>query len=300
MFTSTDLKQVIAKARPIVERQLDDATQIASFRETVTTKGGDWSQVKALVKAMIQDEREGKGDGKRVRAILEKAENATAYADMLGLGNLNEKNSFADDGFDPETGEIIDTNSAPDVAPQDQVGGPAEEQTHSSDAGSSAPIQPDSEPADQVPGGSPANGGGDHEAVAHSPIDPETAPSVEGVAAVIDDSVRRADASTVALGSDVEAVALISETHLGEPGETPAGGITPAMEEASAPASSVVAFPKLKMNPEFFEPPHPSCKRPKFCGGNSNLGLCGDCKVAAGMIDVTPGGDRIEHHGSVA
>lgn len=100
MFTSRDLKAVITEVRPIVERQLDDAVLVAAFRETVTTKGGDWSQVKALVKAMIQDERDEAGGHKRVLAILHKAGNALGYADMLGLGNLNEKNSFADHSSD--------------------------------------------------------------------------------------------------------------------------------------------------------------------------------------------------------
>jgi hypothetical protein len=103
MFTSTDLRSTITLIRPIVERQLDDADVIAGHREKVTAQGGDWSQVKALVKAMIQDERDEAGGHKRVMAILHKADNALGYADMLGLGNLNEKNSFAD-----ETGEITE------------------------------------------------------------------------------------------------------------------------------------------------------------------------------------------------
>ena len=51
----------------------------------------DWSQLKALLKAQVQDERDGKGGG-RVRRIVEKAEFASAYADMLGLANMNEEN----------------------------------------------------------------------------------------------------------------------------------------------------------------------------------------------------------------
>lgn len=85
MFTSTDLKSTITEIRPIIERQLDDALVIASFREKVTAQGGDWSQVKALVKAMIQDERDESGGHKRVLTILHKADHALGYADMLGL-----------------------------------------------------------------------------------------------------------------------------------------------------------------------------------------------------------------------
>ena len=55
----------------------------------------------------MQDERDGKGGGKRVRRIVEKAEFASAYADMLGLANMNEEN-FSSPPHDPETGEITE------------------------------------------------------------------------------------------------------------------------------------------------------------------------------------------------
>jgi hypothetical protein len=74
------------------------AEQIAALREVATAKGLDWSQLKALMKAQIQDEREESGDGKRVRKIVEKAEFASAYADMLGLANINENNFSPTDG----------------------------------------------------------------------------------------------------------------------------------------------------------------------------------------------------------
>lgn len=50
----------------------------------------DWSQFKALVKAQVQDERDGSGEGKRVKKIIERADYASAYADMLGFGKMNE------------------------------------------------------------------------------------------------------------------------------------------------------------------------------------------------------------------
>ena len=92
MLTSTQLKQVTAEARPIIERQLDDALKLAGLRDVVAAAGGDWSQLKALIKAQIKDEEAG--DGKHVRKILEKADYAMAYADMLGL-NMNEDNFSA-------------------------------------------------------------------------------------------------------------------------------------------------------------------------------------------------------------
>lgn len=89
MLTSSQLRQVTAEARPIIERQLEDALKLAGLRDVVAAAGGDWSQLKALIKAKIKDEEAG--DGKHVRKVLEKADYALAYADMLGL-NLNEEN----------------------------------------------------------------------------------------------------------------------------------------------------------------------------------------------------------------
>ena len=92
MSTSADLKAIFTAGRPLVEGALDIAEQIAALRDVATQKGLDWSQVKALLKAQIQDERDKAGSGKRVKRIVEKADFACAYADMLGLGNMNEKN----------------------------------------------------------------------------------------------------------------------------------------------------------------------------------------------------------------
>lgn len=88
---STDLKNLVAEARPVIERMLDDAELLAGFRDAATEKGIDWSQVKSLLKAQIQDERDG-AEGKRVSKIIEKADHASAYADMLGLSKMNENN----------------------------------------------------------------------------------------------------------------------------------------------------------------------------------------------------------------
>lgn len=89
MASSTDLCAICTEARPLIEQQLDLAEQVAALRDAATARGLDWSQIKALMKAQIQDERDG---GNRVQRIIEKAEHASAYADMLGLANMNEKN----------------------------------------------------------------------------------------------------------------------------------------------------------------------------------------------------------------
>ena len=82
MSDTSELKSIFAAGRPLVEQSLDIAEQIAALRDVATEKGFEWSQIKALLKAQVQDERDGKD---RVAAILEKASYAAAYADMLGL-----------------------------------------------------------------------------------------------------------------------------------------------------------------------------------------------------------------------
>jgi hypothetical protein len=92
MSTLNALREIWAEARPYVEQQLELAEVIKGFREAATAKGLEWSAVKALIKAQIQDEQDGKD---RVRKLVEKGEFTTAYADMLGL-NLNEENKSAE------------------------------------------------------------------------------------------------------------------------------------------------------------------------------------------------------------
>lgn len=63
MLTSEQLKKIVTETRPLIEQQLDLTEQVAGLREVVTAAGGDWSQLKALVKAQIQDERDEAGEG---------------------------------------------------------------------------------------------------------------------------------------------------------------------------------------------------------------------------------------------
>ena len=93
--TSEALKEVFTAGRPLVKQWLETAEQIAALREVATAHGLDWSQVKALLKATVQDELDDSGEGKRVRRIVDRAESASAYADMLGLANMNENNFSA-------------------------------------------------------------------------------------------------------------------------------------------------------------------------------------------------------------
>src|SRR4051812_45458170 len=87
---ANDLKAIFKEGRPLVERWLDISEKFAALRDDATAHGIDWSQVKALLKAQVQDERAG--ESRRVTRIVEKADYASAYAKLLGLGSeLNEK-----------------------------------------------------------------------------------------------------------------------------------------------------------------------------------------------------------------
>lgn len=81
----SDLRNAFETGRPLVEQSLSVAVQMAALRTWCRERQVDWQQVKSLLKAQIQDAEEG--TDKRVKAILEKADNATAYAEELGLGS---------------------------------------------------------------------------------------------------------------------------------------------------------------------------------------------------------------------
>mgnify|MGYP000978116410 CR=1 FL=1 len=134
--TAQFLKNIMTEARPIIERQMSDAKLIAGFRTIVASNGGDWGALKALIKAHVEDENDETGAGKRVQKIVDKADDTAAYADMLGLANMNEKNFSAGSSsgriaefdsvdvgsnpapatIDPLTGEIHDTQDQPETA----------------------------------------------------------------------------------------------------------------------------------------------------------------------------------------
>jgi len=92
MATSDALRDIWSEARPYVEQQLEISEVIKGFREAATAKGLEWSTVKAMIKAQIEDEKDGKD---RMAKLLEKAEFALGYADILGI-NLNEQNKSSE------------------------------------------------------------------------------------------------------------------------------------------------------------------------------------------------------------
>ena len=103
--------------RPILEDELDKAEILKAMAKVCRDKGGDWTQFKALVKARIADSRDG--SDKRVAAIIEKADFAAAYADMLGFAsnmNNNEK-SCSSENVPERTEKPIERVSAPVTIP---------------------------------------------------------------------------------------------------------------------------------------------------------------------------------------
>lgn len=163
MASAKDLREVVSAARPLIEQWLDIAEQIAALRDMATDRGLDWSQIKALVKAQVQDERAG--DTKRVQRIIEKAEFASAYADMLGLSEKVNENIFSGESrqapaqlppHDPETGEIADQNepaAATDTA-GDYLREPAAVVPGQIVREGGAPRETDSQAGEQSQGGS--------------------------------------------------------------------------------------------------------------------------------------------------
>lgn len=88
------LRQIRTDARPYIEQALDLAEVFTGFRKLASENGLDWGVIKALIKAEVQDEREGGSE--KVERIITKADFASAYADMLGLGTkMNENNNFS-------------------------------------------------------------------------------------------------------------------------------------------------------------------------------------------------------------
>jgi hypothetical protein len=102
--TAQMLRNIMTEARPIIERQMNDAKTVAGFREIIASNGGDWSALKALIKAHVEDENDDAGDGKRVKKILDKADSSSAYADMLGLAKMNEENFSAGQSYADQKG----------------------------------------------------------------------------------------------------------------------------------------------------------------------------------------------------
>lgn len=132
-MNGSDLKKLYAEYRLIAERQADDREIVAGLRKVATERGIDWSALKALVNAELQDERDEDGGNKRVVAILKRSEYALAYADMLKMNDNQKVRSSGETASSPAA-------DAPAV--------PTQEATHDLDA---SPLCGASPAADDTP-----------------------------------------------------------------------------------------------------------------------------------------------------
>lgn len=74
------LRRIAREYRLVAERKLDDKELCKGFSDLCRDEGIAWTQLRALVDAEAADARDG---GKRVEKIVEKADYASSYADIL-------------------------------------------------------------------------------------------------------------------------------------------------------------------------------------------------------------------------
>lgn len=88
---ATDLRNIATEARPVLRRNKDGAKILAGLGKVCRAKGIDWAQLKALLNAEIDDEDDESGSAEHVTKILDKADAASAYADLL-FRKMNKEN----------------------------------------------------------------------------------------------------------------------------------------------------------------------------------------------------------------
>jgi len=79
-MNTANLIRIAKEYRRIAEEKLDHKEFCRSFSEKCRADGIDWTQLKKLVDAQAADARD---DKKRVEKIVEQADFASSYADLL-------------------------------------------------------------------------------------------------------------------------------------------------------------------------------------------------------------------------
>lgn len=74
------LRKIAKEYRAVADRKLDDKELCKGFSDLCREEGIAWTQLRGLVDAQAADDRDG---GKRVEKIVEKADFASSYADLL-------------------------------------------------------------------------------------------------------------------------------------------------------------------------------------------------------------------------
>jgi len=141
---------------------------------------------------------------------------------MLGWGNLNKQNFSADEDFDPETGEILDTNTARETLASTTAADPAGEADDASSADQS-----------EMHGSSSINGEPSSSAAPQGEADHSQGTGAETLAGR--EERNEGQAASADLPTNSEPVE-------GEQGEMPRTAAAPVAEGVSHNASSVTPF----------------------------------------------------------
>lgn len=113
-ITRAFLQNIRETERPFLRQAIALSTHFSETRALVAGEGGDWGALKAILKAEILDE-EG---GEHLKTVLERADESTQYAGMLGL-DINKKN-FSDEK-PQRTPPVRAVSEAPDDHPTESV-----------------------------------------------------------------------------------------------------------------------------------------------------------------------------------
>lgn len=314
MLSSSDLKKIRDEARPYIRRQMEDAKVIASFREVVAAGGGDWSALKAVIKAEIQDEDDDAGDRKKIGKIVGKAEWTRIYADMLGLGgsNMNEKNSFAGlegigdldphlvlmliQGSQTEAGLSIIRAALEAVQDGETEFSPSTgevvEKSHHDEPQAAMPAQ-------TVPAAMLEEGAPELASVESSATVLKQEPSAEAGRDGGAGELGGEEGSQSPLPSDrventSDGPTVIAAAPHSEPvpaADLPAVAVADARSAVTPPAaaagvSNITEFKPARRQWRHSDKAHPDCLDPGMCGGLSNLARCQRCKDAAASGQV--------------
>lgn len=113
--TGKIIRDVAKETRPIIEQMMEGAEVLARLGRVCRDNDIDWSQLKALIKAQIRDEQDEEGKGEYVAAIINRADAAQAYVDIL-----SGQKSFSDEQSSHQKNKT-DAQSPTAPAPAEQL-----------------------------------------------------------------------------------------------------------------------------------------------------------------------------------
>jgi uncharacterized protein (UPF0335 family) len=234
-------------------------------------------QIRAFVERILRMKEEAKAINDDIREIYAEAKGYGFDKTVLGkVVNYVEKRA-------KDSGAVAEADAIFDLYLEAYDGTPSRPHAHEA-LSSEAQIRADRsawpdrqhEPADPDPSGVAADSGGGSSSPASSATQSTAAlKEVPGTLPVIETHPRTSAQGDGYTHKD-------SERPLDTEDGSLQSQVAGAIADTQVPPVDT-SIRKLKMNPEFFNAPHPSCQRPSFCGGNSNLALCDDCKARAAL-----------------